>query len=415
MYEAYLHHIWKHQKFDSNALRTDAGEKVEVLKPGIHNHNAGPDFLHARLRIGGIEMIGHVEIHLRSRDWYVHQHQLDQAYNPVVLHVVYERDKEVLRPDGSTIPQLELKGSLDEMPLWRYEQWMQERSWIPCATHIHRWQPDKVRWWLNRMAVEKLENRWQQWQQALQNGEELEQLAWITWAKALGGTVNQEAFETLAQSLHWKWVWKAASRGPLELDALLFGMAALLPEKVVEPYETALWKSWGEWENRGLKASMSSVQWRFARMRPSGFPTRRLAQLSAWIYQSQAGSFTQMQIPQKAPDLPSYWKKRYRFGLARQGIAQSGWGKDFTLQLRLNAAIPLQFALMQIQTSDEAFALDTMNALPPEDNKIIRQFNAGGFKPRNALESQGLLHMKKTYCDQKACWTCTIGQYLLIS
>lgn len=415
MYEAYLHHIWKHQKFDSKALRTPTGELVEVLKTGVHNHNAGPDFLHARLRIGGIEMAGHVEIHLRSKDWYVHQHQLDQAYNAVVLHVVYERDQEVLRQDGSSIPQLALKGFLDEMPLWRYEQWIQENSWIPCAHQIRGWHPEKVRWWLNRMAVEKLQNRWQQWQYALQKGEELEQLAWTTWARALGGTVNQEAFENLARTLHWKWIWKAASRGPIELDALLFGMAALLPEQGSDPYEAALLKAWQDWESRGLKTAMNSMQWRFARMRPSGFPTRRLAQLSAWIYQTQVGSFTKLQIPTTAPELPPYWKYRYRFGQAGVGAAQSGWGKDFTLQLQLNAEIPLQFALMQIHGAEEAHALDTMNTLPPENNKIIREFISRGFKPLNALESQGLIQMKKTYCDQKACWTCTIGQYLLIS
>jgi hypothetical protein len=95
-------------------LKTIEGDEVRVFHPGNYNSNAGPDFLESKIKIGALEWIGSVEIHIKSSDYNNHQHQVDQAYNNVVLHVVWHNDKEVRREDGTIMPTIELRARVDE-------------------------------------------------------------------------------------------------------------------------------------------------------------------------------------------------------------------------------------------------------------------------------------------------------------
>jgi len=88
MQEDFLHYIWKHKKFQVNNLNTTHGDAVVVVLVGQHNFNSGPDFFNAQLTIGKQLWAGNVEIHIKSSDWYVHNHEQDKAYDNVILHVV---------------------------------------------------------------------------------------------------------------------------------------------------------------------------------------------------------------------------------------------------------------------------------------------------------------------------------------
>ena len=92
MKEDFLHFVWRLRRFRQKGLQTTTGDAVEVLVPGQHNHNAGPDFLDARIRIGGTLWAGNVEMHLRSSQWLAHGHETDPNYDNVILHVVLEED-----------------------------------------------------------------------------------------------------------------------------------------------------------------------------------------------------------------------------------------------------------------------------------------------------------------------------------
>ena len=91
--EQLLHYVWKHKLFPLGELTDTDGHRVEVLDPGLHNHNAGPDFFNAKVIINGTLWVGNVEIHDKSSDWYMHGHDRDQRYNNVVLHVVGKTDR----------------------------------------------------------------------------------------------------------------------------------------------------------------------------------------------------------------------------------------------------------------------------------------------------------------------------------
>ena len=62
-----------------------------------------------KTRIGQTQWAGNVEMHLKSSEWLAHNHQNDEAYRNVILHVVMEEDRPIFRKDGSRIPCLEMK------------------------------------------------------------------------------------------------------------------------------------------------------------------------------------------------------------------------------------------------------------------------------------------------------------------
>ena len=80
MKEDFLHFLWKHQKFPHDNLTTTQGSSLQVVKQGVYNTHAGPDFSDARLKIDALNWVGHVEIHLKSSDWFAHQHHQDSNF-----------------------------------------------------------------------------------------------------------------------------------------------------------------------------------------------------------------------------------------------------------------------------------------------------------------------------------------------
>ncbi len=100
--EEFLQHIWKYGLFKM-PLRDMDDRPVELVHPGEHNRDAGPDFFNARIRSEGILWVGNVEIHRKASEWYQHGHHLDRAFDNVILHVVTEPDCQVRNSRGREI------------------------------------------------------------------------------------------------------------------------------------------------------------------------------------------------------------------------------------------------------------------------------------------------------------------------
>ena len=105
--EAFIQQIWQYQFFNKNKpLKTTSRERIEVLFPGNLNTNSGPDFINSHITLGDREIYGDIEIHKKSSEWYSHKHNLDRAYDNVILHVVLENDRKEFYNDGEEIPTL---------------------------------------------------------------------------------------------------------------------------------------------------------------------------------------------------------------------------------------------------------------------------------------------------------------------
>ena len=66
--EKLLHYVWQHRLLPAKTLKTDRGETVDVIDPGLLNNNAGPDFFNAKVKVDGQLWVGNVEIQGQSEN-----------------------------------------------------------------------------------------------------------------------------------------------------------------------------------------------------------------------------------------------------------------------------------------------------------------------------------------------------------
>jgi len=421
MREEFLHFIWKYQLFDHSRLKTEDGEVLLVLHPGVLNTHSGPDFSDARIRIGENIWVGNVELHIKSADWYAHNHHLDQAYNNVMLHVVYEDSALVQDKKKPNIPVLNLKGRVD---LNRYLQWQKlinRPDWIPCTSTIKEVPEIVTLQAIERMAVERLERKTGEVNRLVKHYKgNWEKALLIMLARSLGAKVNAEPFQVLAELLSLNKLKKLKGK-KLRIEAMIFGIAGLLDESTGEEYVRALIDEFSFLKRKYSLEVMNSAHWKFMRMRPANFPSLRIAQLavilSQWnqlsehlFYQASAGNLAKILQQSVHP----YWKTHYRFGKTSK-LKSDKMGKTMVNLIIINTFVPFLYAYgkahdNQILTES---ALETLQQTTAEKNNIISGWKALGIKPENAFETQGLIELKNEYCAFKKCLTCKIGVWML--
>ena len=81
----------------------------------------------------------------------------------------------------------------------------------------------------------------------------------------------------------------------------------------------------------------------------------------------------------------------------------------------VNTVAPLLFAYGRQHGDDERMeaAVALLEALPPEHNHITRQWAKAGLTAAHAADSQGLIHLRRKYCDRKDCLRCRFGKEYL--
>lgn len=423
--EVFLHYIWKLKLFDFKDLKTTEDENIELVQVGIHNYDTGPDFSNARIRIAGTLWAGSVEIHKKSSDWLAHQHQKDKAYNNTILHVVYEHDQNIYREDGTAIPTVELKNKIPDQYLQRYWELSDSKQKIPCE---HRFfaVPTVLKYlWLERLVVERLEDKTLEIRNALeQTQNNWEETFYQFLARNFGAKQNSTAFEALAKSLPLI-VLSKHKNNLLQLEALLLGQAGFLSksetQKTSDSYWLELQKEYIFLAKKYQLIPLKASSWQFGRMRPANFPTIRLAQFAVLIHQS-THLFSKILVETNVKDLrkmfliqlEGYWMNHYRLGEESPKRKKSLGGGTIDLIL-INTIAPFLFVYGDYK-GIEAYkerAIQLLQIIQPEQNSIIANWQNLGMVPNSAHDTQGLLQLKKKYCDSKRCLSCSIGHKIL--
>ena len=421
MQEDFLHYIWKHKKFHVNNLKTTQDEAVFVNTVGQHNLNSGPDFFNAQLTIGNQLWAGNVEIHVKSSDWYLHNHEQDKAYDNVILHVVWEHDTEIYRKDNTVIPTLQLKDFVSKEVFNNYEKLFSKNGkWINCENDFASIDDFVLKNWLERLYFERLERKAEVIKELLKETKnDWEAVLFIMLAKNFGLKVNGESFFSLAQSIDFSIVRKTQSNQQT-LEALLFGQAGLLEQDFEVPYYLELAKDYQFLKQKFQLENNQVLPVQFFRLRPPNFPTIRISQLAS-LYSNQLNLFSKVIDTNKLDDFynlfnvatSEFWKTHYTFQKQSKSTTKV-LTKPFIDLLLINTILPIKFCYAKQKGLEiEAVILEIANDITSEKNSIIDAFNQLKKISKSSLDSQALIQLKTEYCSKNKCLQCAIGNNLV--
>ncbi len=421
MKEEFLSFLWKNRLLNHEGLVLANGEGLEIIHPGTENPDAGPDYFSAKIRIGSTIWAGNIEIHLKSSDWIIHKHHLNEQYGNIILHLVHENDCDLDDIRQKNINVLEIKNYYDRSLFERYENLLKSKSWIPCQNQIGTVDGFVVRNWLGRLMVERLEGKSQEvsdYFDFFKN--DWEQTFFYFLSKNLGFRVNSVPFGMLAQRTPYLLLQKN-SDDLQKLEAILFGQAGLLSENIKDVYARILQK---EYTYQKAKYNLEPIQgslWKFSKLRPVNFPTIRISQIAAILHGARH-IFRNVVESQTIQDIHSlfsskvsdFWENHYTFEKESPKRTKR-LGAQSIHNIIINTIAPILFVYGR-QTNNEKLcekALEFLNETPPEDNSIIQKWSSFGIKPVNASESQALLELHKFYCTPRRCLDCHIGVCLV--
>lgn len=425
MNEEFLHYLWKYQLFDHENLRTTEGEKIEVKKAGIHNFDSGPDFFNAQVRIGETLWAGHVEIHNKSSEWFAHKHDEDLAYDQIILHVVYDNDKNVFRFNGLEIPTLVLKGRINFKLQKNYRDLTENMQWVPCSHQIAG-VPAFVREnWLDRVLVDRLERKAAKINAWLEmNKNDWEQTFYQALARNFGFRVNAVPFELLATALPYIQLSKQRDN-LLQLEAMLYGQAGLLSgRKFKDEYPKKLQKEYQFLASKFRFTPIEAHLWKFMRMRPANFPSIRISQFAALLHQSKSifsESMEESDVQKlrnrfrlKASD---YWKDRFRFDKQSSKTGERKMSEASSNNILINTVAPFLFVYGKKIGEEKMLkrSFELLHSCKGEVNKITKAWSTLGMPTKTSFQTQALIQLKNEFCDNKKCLNCAIGNHIIKS
>jgi len=496
--ERFLRQIWKHRDFATPVLQTTDGQPIVIISPGKSNPDGGPDFIDARIRVGNVLYRGDVELHQNCIDWSQHEHHLDPKYNTVILHVVFRRDPSetsTLTKSRRSVPVLVLEPHLvsTQHSLWDKmirDERSERLATIKCCSLNDVVEPLLIQRWLQKLAIERFELKVRRFEERLKelvddqklsvkepsaryeetpfglNPEDLpspvhrysqrdfgkiqlwEQLLFEGCMEALGFSKNQESFLKLARNLKLQFFknHNIPPRDILQIEAILFGVAGLLPpvrsldERPSRKHVQELRRTWRKMKPLYRNETLTEAEWQFFRLRPENFPTVRLAAAAQLISRMLTRDFFKTLVQtikdagrdtaEKLNPLRStfiiafdgFWQRHFRFGEESRRPLRLLIGKSRSDDIVVNIVLPICLLYARIFKDKGArqAALKICEEYPPlSHNAIIRmmdgQLTRGKCKLDSAMLQQGALQLYKFYCVEERCKECVVGKIVFRS
>ena len=348
----------------------------------------------------------------------MHHHDVDEAYDSVILHVVNNDNAVIHRKDGQPIPQCVLRYP---QPIEaQYQAWQHNPQRIVCSDSIGCVGRLFITGWLNALLVERLHERTSSVESHIdQNRGGWEEAFYIMLARSFGFHTNGLPFELTARSLPLSYIDKHRS-SLFQIEALLFGQAGLL-EHPCDDYSSQLKQ---EYDFLRIKFGLTPIdgsQWKMLRMRPLNFPHIRLAQLSALLHRSSHLFGNIVEHPDYDSllrlftiEATGYWRTHYRFGTSCIS-RDMRLGTSSIHSLLINAVAPCLFVYGRHHSNEQLSqqALQLMESIPPERNSIVSHWHSLGIEAHSAADTQALLQLYNQYCAHKRCLHCRIGHQVL--
>ncbi len=452
--EAFLYRIWQKKDIESQTIHTINGQEIIIREKGVRNFDSGPDFLNALIEYQGEIKRGDVEIHPIAGDWYAHGHHRDPRYDQVILHIVTmdcPADFRTKSLNGTHIPTINLDSLLETKAedLEKQHNFDQDSISGECALSLcSSLQIQSV---LEKAGIARFLVHAQQFsEQSMSNS--WDQICYRSLLEALGYAKNQVAFRNLADHLHveilWKHIWQdVPSLAVLKCEAYLMGTAGLLPSQSVVPvnifdaeileYTRKLETTWQEFPYRKKLFVLKAEMWKFFRLRPQNFPTRRIGAAARLVVRFLEDGFVdsffkvlqrnENQLKAVYKELEElfdvkeqgFWAEHYLFEPVKKSNAHALLGKDRIRDILVNVIFPVMYAYAKEVDDHKSqnLILELYKNYPClAENHLIRNVKKRVLKMQtqhklvnNACVQQGIIHLGKIFCEPQACRQCLDG------
>jgi hypothetical protein len=426
--------IWR-QAFGAEFISTE-NELLNVIYPGRVNGDNGPDFRDAvvlnRLRLTK----GDIEVHVRSSDWYNHEHHTDAAYNNVILHVAmwHDRDSVTLLQNGKPVPLICLAEAL------RHQAYLLPCT-LPCFRILDHMDVQNTGKILNTAGEERFRQKAMHFQDqvlgptltALSVEEPASQVFYRGMMRALGYAKNTKPFEDLADRTPLNLI--EFKEGLAAKQAMLLGTAGLLPsqrwqgESVSGEEIQVLEQIWQS--ARGEVKSMREGDWNLSHIYPNNSPVRRIIALSYLLdhYRKERLLPGMMRLVKEAP-LPGghrlledsltvagegYWRAHFDFHVRSKTTMSALLGNSKAREIIVNVVLPFACSWGQL-AHDASLAVNALelylNHPKLAENFVTRhmakQLGLDDLSGFTVCHQQGLVHIFCNYCREGRCTECPL-------
>ena len=423
MKEELLHFIWQSKTLLKQTLNTASGEPLQVIHTGSLNTDAGPDFFNAKIKIGETVWAGNIEIHIKSSDWKNHNHQSDEKYNNVILHVVYHHDIEIYYANGNPIPCLQLRNYISPLTLHKHRQLQLNQNTIACEKIIQFPPEPLLLNFMERLLIERLQHKCLAIESMLiQNNSHWENMFYLLTAKYFGMKTNAQPFEWLAHNLPLS-VLAKHKNSLIQIEALIFGAAGFLDADYTDEYIHLMQREFAFLKEKYQLKTLDKSIWKFARTRPANFPTVRLAQFASLIFQS-SHLFSKTLKVTHINQLINLYKIQtnkklnpYHFIGHETKAKQTEFGSDAIEILLINTVLPVMFLYGKLNENEKLTkqSISFYEQLKSEKNSVVKFLKNLGIESKNAFDSQALMQLKNYYCANLKCLSCIIGNHILLN
>jgi len=421
MNEKYLHFIWKSKRLLTTELSTTTGENIIVRNFGEYNFDSGPDFFNGSIQLGDLVLHGNIEMHVNSSDWMKHGHQHDSAYNNVILHVVYNHDMEIL-VNEQTLPTLELKDLIDWKHFNTSPRKLEFKNTIPCETQLEDVANEPISAQLKRNTHDRLQRKATELDELFGRlSLSIHELLFYAILKAFGGKLNALPFVELANRIP---VYHFLRSTVSIRESMLLGASGFLDAAFTEDYELLLKSDWAFQKHRLTLSNLESSSLKFKGTRPGSFPALRLVQFAHFSIQfdwshhfwaEEPNEILKLFLKSLMSKTGPYWEQHYHLGRRKSKPSSGSLSKEMAENIVINAVVPFLFWYGQKHGNISLLnkAVELLELLPQEKNKIIERWQSIISYPSNARFGQAVLELNNQWCTPKKCLNCLIGKEVL--
>ncbi len=321
--EKQFHKIWETQDF-TEELKTLSGEEITVLFPGEYNNDeSGPDFKHARIKLGNLTFIGDVEIDQDYSDWKRHGHNINRNYNKTILHICFSNSQKqnyVYTSDGRKVPSLSIEKIISVDNITSFPQNNKhdivKNFELKCNSELESIDKNLIKNALLNYGIKRFESKCSNvfsrlkelkflselklnepviryeltkefnnktfLQSDFRDKDIWKQLLYELIFEALGYSKNKKIMQKLAQNVNLKFLSQINYNDKYQskVEAILFKVAGLLPEinsSNEDEYIKDLHLEWRKEKQNYDGKYFDETQWHFLGQRPQNFPTIRIS------------------------------------------------------------------------------------------------------------------------------------------